>query len=238
MSHTLSIQSFIVTVSLFTAMLYPVLYASAEVSPWDGQVVAIDAGHDSVTIGATGWCGDVPVPEYEVNLAVRAALVEKLAAVGATGYEVAQLDTRKERVIDAESSSSSVLISIHHNGSSNTNADYTQFFVTQKNDKELANAIYPIMVETLGSTGRGIKSDGYGMTVYGSLPGVLTESYFITNSDRACEFLNRTTLEVDIVDLEAQALFDGLEAYFAAQGSTRGGSKPDNGSGGGKGRNK
>lgn len=237
MSRTLSIQSFILILSLFTAMLYPILAARAA-SSLEGQTIAVDAGHDSVTIGTTGWCGDVPVPEYEVNEAVRTELVGLLAAAGATGYEVEQLPTRKERVMDAEeNSSSSVLISIHHNGSSNTNADYTQFFVTQKNDKDLANAIYPIMVNALGGIGKGIKSDGYGMTVYGSLPGVLTESYFITNTNRACEFLNRATLETDIVELEARALFDGLEAYFTAQESTGGGGKPDNG-GGGKGRNK
>ena len=156
-----------------------------------------------------------------------------ITQAGGGAFLVPQLESRNARVDSAEAASSNVLISIHHNGSTNTSADYIQFFVTQKNDKELANAIYPFMLTAIAGTGKGIKSDGYGMTVYGSLPGVLTESYFITNTDRACEFvdyLNNPTDTNSIVHREAQALFAGLESYFATQTSG------DNG--GGKGRNR
>ena len=69
------------------------------------------------------------------------------------------------------------------------------------------------------------------MTVYGSLPGVLTVSYFITSTERACEFLDNNVSQ--IVQREAQTLFDGLEAYFSAL-SEGGGNK----GGGGKGGNR
>jgi N-acetylmuramoyl-L-alanine amidase len=92
--------------------------------------------------------------------------------------------------------------------------------VTQKNDKVFASYIHPKIVSALGLTDKGIKSDGYGMTVYGSLPGVLTESFFITNESEACDFLGAQTH----VQAEVQAMYDGLVAYFSQN------------SGGGRGR--
>ena len=181
-------------------------------SPLVGKVVALDAGHGGIDGGgATGYCAGVPVAEADVNLAVRALVKAKIDADGGLGYEVAQLSSRSDRVADAESANSDVLISIHHNGSTNTAADYTQSFVTQKNDKVFAGFIHPKIVSALGLIDKGIKSDGYGMTVYGSLPGVLTESFFITNESEACDFLGAQVH----VQAEAQAMYDGLVAYFS-----------------------
>ena len=182
-------------------------------SPLAGKVVALDAGH----------CAGVPVAEADVNSAVRALVKAKIDADGGLGYEVAQLSSRSDRVADAEGANSDVLISIHHNGSTNTSANYTQSFVTQKNDKVFASYIHPKIVSALGLTDKGIKNDGYGMTVYGSLPGVLTESFFITNENEACDFLGARAH----VQAEAQAMYDGLVAYFSRTQS----------GGGGKGRN-
>ena len=139
-----------------------------------------------------------------------------LDANGAAYHDVAQLDSRQDRVADAEAAGSDVLISIHHNGSTNTSADYTQSFVTQRNDKIFASYIHPLIVNALGLPDKGIKSDGYGMTVYGSLPGVLTEAYFITNTNAACDFLNyRAGMPDTRVQKEAQAMYNGLLAYFS-----------------------
>ncbi len=199
--------------------------AVAEVSPLAGKIIALDAGHGGTEGGgATGYCNGVAVQEADVNLAVRTLLKEKIdvAAGEGTAYEVAQLASRSDRVADAENANSDVLISIHHNGSTNTGANYTQSFVTQKNDKEFASYIHPKIVFALDLIDKGIKNDGYGMTVYGSLPGVLTESFFITKESEACDFLNGQAH----VQAEAQAMYDGLVAYFSRTPS-----------GGGKGRN-
>ncbi len=180
-----------------------------------GKIIALDAGHGGGETGAVGHCDGVAVLESDVNLAVRAELTTLLTNAGATAYPVAPLSSRKARVADAESAGSDVLISIHHNSSSNTSADYTQSFVTQKNDKEFAKHIHPLLVLAFGPD-RGIKNDGYGMTVYGSLPGVLTEAYFITNTNAACAFLNyRAGMPNTRVQKEAQAMYNGLLAYFS-----------------------
>ncbi len=189
-------------------------------NPLAGKIIALDAGHGGGETGAVGYCirsgfPTVKVLESDVNLAVRAELTTLLTNAGATAYPVAPLSTRKARVADAENAGSNVLISIHHNGSSNTSADYTQSFVTQKNDKDFAKYIHPLLVSAFGPD-KGIKNDGYGMTVYGSLPGILTESYFITNTNAACDFLNYQADASDTrVQKEAQALYNGLLAYFS-----------------------
>lgn len=199
-------------------------------TPLTGKVIALDAGHGNGETGAVGVCNGVEVIEADVNLAVRAELKSLIVAGEGAVHEVAQLSSRHDRVTNAESAGSDVLISIHHNGSTNTSADYTQSFVTQKNDKILAGYIHPAIVSTLGLQDKGIKNDGYGMTVYGSLPGVLTESYFITNTEAACGFLDYQSGATNTrVQKEAQAMYDGLVAYFSA--NTGGG-------GNGKGRNR
>ena len=196
-------------------------------TPFDGKLIALDAGHGGGETGAIGYCDGTPVVEADVNSAVRGELEELLAANGAAYHEVAPLASRQDRVADAEAAGSSVLISIHHNGSTNTAADYTQSFVTQKNDKVFASYIHPAIVNALALPNKGIKNDGYGMTVYGSLPGVLTESYFVTNTDGACDFIEYQNGAVNSrIHKEAQAMYDGLLAYFSA-----------NTGGGGKGRN-
>ena len=184
-------------------------------TPFDGKLIALDAGHGGGETGAIGYCDGTPVVEADVNSAVRGELEELLAANGAAYHEVAPLASRQDRVADAEAAGSSVLISIHHNGSSNTLTDYTKSFVTQKNDKDFAKYIHPLLVSAFGPD-KGIKNDGYGMTVYGSLPGVLTEAYFITNTNAACDFLNyRAGMPDTRVQKEAQAMYNGLLAYFS-----------------------
>ena len=207
---------------IFSFIALPALAETT--SPLAGKIVALDAGHGGTEGGGTtGYCNNIPVTEADVNLAVRVLLKAKIDADDGLGYEVAQLDSRSDRVADAEKANSDVLISIHHNGSTNTSANYTQSFVTQKNDKIFASFIHPKIVSALGLTDKGIKNDGYGMTVYGSLPGVLTESFFITNENEACDFLG----DQSRVQAEAQAMYDGLVAYFS---QTSGG--------GGKGRSR
>jgi len=217
----------ILFVSIFgVCLILPALASGA--LPLEGKVIALDAGHGGGEMGAIGYCNGVPVVEADVNVAVRTLLKAKIEAAGGIGYEVAQLASRSDRVADAEAQGADVLISIHHNGSSDVSVNYTKSFVTQKNDKEFASFIHPELVSALGLPDRGIKNDGYGMTVYGSLPGVLTEAFFITNTDEACDFLGARAR----VEAEAQALYDGLVAYFSR--STDGG----NGGGTGRGKNK
>lgn len=194
-----------------------------------GKIIALDAGHGNGATGAIGYCNGSPVVEADVNLAVRDALKVSLEADGATVFEVPQYASRKDRVTAVDNAGADVLISIHHNGSSDTSVDYTKSFVTQNKDKKLANPIHKALVAALGLDDKGIKHDGYGMTVYGSMPSVLTESFFITNEWEACNVDSR-------VITESQAMYDGLNTYFSE--NTGGGGGNGNKGGNGKGKNK
>lgn len=221
--------------ALLVLALLVAIPVSAAGGPLSGKIIALDAGHGGGATGAVGYCNGEQVIEAHVNEAVRVLLAEKINSDGGgSAHLVARISSRSARVADAEAANSDVLISIHHNGSTNKNADYTQSFVTQKNDKEFAKFIHPALVDKLGLPDRGVKNDGYGMTVYGSLPGVLTESYFITNPDGACDYIDYLNGVLGTrVQLEAEAMYAGLVGYFSQTGGGSGGGK-----GNGKGRNK
>jgi len=216
-------------VALALALATSNFVAVAETNPLAGKIIALDAGHGSseTDIGATGYCNGTPVKEVDVNLKVRSELKTKLGNDGAIVFEVPQLSSRKERVEAAEAAGASVLISIHHDGSTDVTTDYTQTFITQNSDKKLANPIHKALVAVLGLPDAGINHGGYGMTVFGSIPSILTEAYFITDADEACDFL---AAEQSRVRQEVGAFYDGLNTYFS--GDTGGGG------GNGKGRNK
>lgn len=206
------------------------LQSTSAQSPIAGKIIALDAGHGGGDPGAIGTCDGVSVTEAEVNLRTREVLTQQLQAAGATVFPVPQVASRSDRVAAAEQAGAEILISIHHNGSSSSSVNYTKTFVTQKNDKDLASFVHPLLVGYLGLLDNGIKSDGYGMTVYGKLPGILTEAYFITNTAEACDFL---TEEQARLHLEVQAHFDGIVSYFENTESDNGG---DNGNGKGNGK--
>lgn len=213
-------KNLFLAVFLLSALLVLPVSATSHLT---GKIIALDAGHGSsaTDVGATGYCGTTPVKEVDVNLKVRAELKTKLESEGATVFLVPQLSSRKERVAAAEEAGANVLISIHHNGSTDTTADYTQTFVTQNKDKKLANPIHQALVAALGLYDAGIKNNGYGMTVYGSIPSILTEAYFITDTDEACDFL---TAEQTRVWQEVGAFYEGLNIYFS--GDTGGSCSP------------
>ncbi len=199
-------------------------------TPLTGKTIALDAGHGtSITdTGATGICSGTTVTATEVNLAVRSELKALIESGGGSVHLVAQVPKRSDRVADAEAANSDVLISIHHDGSPRNSADSTRSFVTQRNDVVFAGFVHPQIVSALGLQDEGIKNDGYGITVYGSLPGILSEAYSVASSAAACDYIDYINGATSTrVQKEAQAMYDGLVAYFTANptNSTKGKSR-------------
>src|SRR3989344_934196 len=77
-------------------------------TPLTGKIIALDAGHGGGEVGATGYCGDIPVLEVDVNIAVRAELAQKITDAEGIPYDVKPLSSRSDRVADAESAGSEV----------------------------------------------------------------------------------------------------------------------------------
>ena len=221
--------------------------------PFDGKIIALDAGHGS-SVSDTGAPNQkYGVIEADVNWDVVAALEVKLKVLGAEVVIADRLPTRKDRVNDAIARCAEfdlnndgvgdkcdVLVSVHHNGSTELAYDGTLTIYNEKKDKPLAEKMLAALTPLTGN-GDGLLHGGYGMTVYGNIISVITEAYYITNDCEAELYLyskgQLTDTEVSSqcktgvytlenrIDREVQLQVNGLSDYF---------SSPT----GGKGRNK
>lgn len=207
-------------------------------NPLGGKIIALDAGHGGDELGAWNEIDGVMVYEKDVNLAVVYTLKEKLGEVGAEVVLTRECDEtitwRKERVEIAKQKCEDlggdcdVLVSIHHNGSTDPTHDGTMVIYNERQDIPLAEALLNTLWPLTGNN-EGYDHGGYGMTVYGHLVSALTEAYYITNTQEAQWYLEGTSTPVctnedgsdysvlfgDRVDQEAQALYDGLVNYFS-----------------------
>ena len=215
------------------------LVAVAETTnPLAGKIIALDAGHGG---GETGAVNDrvlksdgTPITEAEVNWDVVQALKTKLEGQQAYVVVAERFSTRRDRVNDAvakcaaidvtgdgvaDNKKCDVLVSVHHNGSTDPTHNGTLTIYTQKSDQPLAQSLLDALWPLTGSN-EGLLNGGYGMTVYKNLVSTITEAYYITNDNEARAWLSgtRTPQEVD-------AQVAGIANYFASQT-------------GGKGRNK
>lgn len=220
------------SVALALALATGNLVAVADTNPLTGKIIALDAGHDEVDYGASNIIDGVLVKEADVNWDVVQALKTKLEVPNGAYVIVAErYSTRRDRVNDAvakcaaldvngdgvaDNKKCDVLVSIHHNGSTEPTHDGTLTIYTQNSDKPLAKALHDALLP-LTKQDEGMLNGGYGMTVYKNLVSAITEAYYITNDDEARLWLSgtRTPQEVD-------AQIAGLTAYFTNQTGGRG----------------
>lgn len=224
-------------VALALALATGNIVAVAETNSLAGKIIALDAGHGDGT-GAVNErmlkSDGTPVTEAEVNWDVVQALKTKLEAPENGAYVVVaeRFSTRRDRVNDAvakcaaidvtgdgvaDNKKCDVLVSVHHNGSTDPTHDGTLTIYTQHSDKPLAKALHDSLLP-LTNKDEGMLNGGYGMTVYKNLVSSITEAYYITNDDEARAWLSgtKTPQEVD-------AQIAGLTNYFASQTGGKGG---------------
>ncbi|MDP2946359.1 MAG: N-acetylmuramoyl-L-alanine amidase [bacterium] len=238
------------SLALVGLILSGAIYAQA-VNHLQGKIIALDAGHGGTESGATypvnsGETGQIK--EKDVNLAVVYALKSKLEADnnldGQPDNQVVltrkcdeTISSRKSRVDMAIEECKSLgrkcdaLVSVHHNGSTNSSYDGTMVIYNERQDKPLAQALLDVLFPLTGNN-EGLDNGGYGMTVYGHLVSALTEAYYITNDWEAQQYLGGATTTISDYDLsstcnysvkignrvnqEADALYQGLVNYFSA----------------------
>ncbi|OHA09122.1 MAG: hypothetical protein A3B37_01095 [Candidatus Sungbacteria bacterium RIFCSPLOWO2_01_FULL_59_16] len=231
---------------LFAAVFLALLLAlgAGAISPLDGKIIALDAGHGGAETGAPNVA--TGVLEKDVNLAVVYALKKKVEDSGTdakvvftrTGDET--LDSRKSRVDYAIEQCQTlygrkcdILVSVHHNGNVDPAHDGTMVIYNERQDKPLATALHDALLP-LTNKDEGYDNGGYGITVYGHLVSALTEAYYISNDWEAQQYLlgtpfvtpsGYTVLIGDRVNQEAQAEFDAISAYFTNQPPKKGGRK-------------
>lgn len=179
----------------------------------EGQRVVIDAGHGDHDPGAQ----DRGTQEKEINLDVSQRVAERLKELGATPIMTRDSDkfvTLQGRVDYAQEVNGDLFVSIHTNAAYRSAKGSEVFYDTRKlsNVEEgriLAEKIQRQLVDVVDMYDRGVKDNNWHVIHYNTLPSVLVELGFVTNS----EDYEKLTSD-HYRDLYAQAITQGIVDYY------------------------
>lgn len=212
-----------------------ILTFSVPTGSLSGKTIVIDPGHGYGMAGKPdkldpGGVGNVT--EQAINLAVAKQLTDKLTAMGAS---VVRLKTESEyiltdtRPIVARSYGADMYLSLHCNSVENVEAHGVEVYYFTPFSQPLASAINSELVSFYDGvyadgtdSDRGAKYSYYWVTLQQDFPSVLVEMGFVTN-ERECMIMANAENQSKIAD----AIADGVYAYFARSGLTYGGSGSD-----------
>ncbi len=172
--------------------------------------VCLDPGHGGTDIGTANG----GILEKDLNLQVALRLGPVLEASGYIVFYTRTDDSnpsRTERAQYCNSVGASILVSVHHNGSSNAATDYTTALYQKRIDKPLATVISQAVAPATSGSQPRIGQFASGVLVKSDMPATISEGYFLTNTVELAK-LNDTTR--DYRQEEAQALATGVAAYF------------------------
>jgi N-acetylmuramoyl-L-alanine amidase len=190
-----------------------------------GKIICIDPGHGGTDVGAIGHVGDKTVYEKDITLSIALPLRDMLTSAGAevvmtrsTDKDVygpwADADPELQARCDvANEAHADAFVSIHIDSFSNATVDGTTAYYYPKSSKDLllAQMLHQSTMNTLSIPDRGVRSNDFYVNKYTTMPSVLMEMGFITNTHRA-KMLTSSWAPRSI----AQSLFNGLVNYFAA----------------------
>lgn len=190
-----------------------------------GKIICIDPGHGGTDVGAVGHVGDKTVYEKNITLSIALPLRDMLTSAGAkvvmtrsTDKDVygpwADADPELQARCDvANEAHADAFVSIHIDSFSNSTVDGTTAYYYPKSSKDLllAQMLHQSTMNTLSIPDRGVRSNDFYVNKYTTMPSVLMEMGFITNTHRA-KMLTSSWAPRSI----AQSLFNGLVNYFAA----------------------
>jgi N-acetylmuramoyl-L-alanine amidase len=172
--------------------------------------VCIDAGHGGSEVGTSNQ----DLLEKDVNLEVAVLLKEKLKTAGYVIYmtrdEGEDIDmSNADRYNYCNSKNASILVSIHHNGSTNPDADYSLGLYMKKSDVALAREVVNSVSSTLNLPNNGISRFASGVLLKSEMPSTISEGFFLTNSDEYNLVKSKVRQEQ-----EADALLNAINNYF------------------------
>ncbi|MDP2693232.1 MAG: N-acetylmuramoyl-L-alanine amidase [bacterium] len=169
--------------------------------------VCIDPGHGGIDIGSS----NEDLLEKDVNLQVAQLLKGKLEP-NYTVYMTRENDdtlSNAGRYNYCNSQNATILISIHHNGSTNQNTNYSLGLYMKKSDVALAQEVVSSVSSALGLPSNGISRFASGVLLKSNMPSTISEGFFLTNSNEYNLIKTSNRL-----DQEAQALFSAINTYF------------------------
>jgi N-acetylmuramoyl-L-alanine amidase len=214
--------------------------ADAQEVTLTGETVVLDPGHGGSDSGAVN--GTYRIKEKDQNLDVAYRLKALLEASGATVYMTRGGDpsnpngpgvkdpgddafaddatlSNTDRYTYANSTGARILVSIHMNGSSDPDQDYTTtLFGKWRKDKELAYAVFGGLSTLPAASGTGTirtrspYSYASGVLLKSNMPATIAETVFITNNAEAALLSDGTGSRQQQI---AEALGTGIENYLS-----------------------
>lgn len=207
-----------VTLSLLTAAP-----SAAATTP---KSVCIDPGHGGSDTGTSNGTGAGQILEKDLNLEVAKLVGGLLLNGGYGGYGVSYTRTddrtlsNTERAQICNKTSANILVSVHHNGSSDHAVDYSQALYQKRVDHDLARAIVDAVSSSssgLNTTNKGIAQFASGVLIKSDMPATISEGFFLTSTNEYNLLTsNGTTAWRDSsrLHVEAQAIYNGIVAYL------------------------
>lgn len=186
-------------------------------NPFEGKVIAVDAGHGGDDPGTTGINGTV---ESKLNLSVAFQLKQQLEDKGAevvmTRSDESLAATKDEdwakRQATISKSGPDILVSIHMNSFSDSkmSGPLVLFLTGSEQGKKLAKYVQKGLNSELGPKNPGTsRSEDLKILKYGLQPSVLVECGYISNPQEE-EMLNTQEYQLKV----AKAICDGLIEYY------------------------
>ncbi|HML38816.1 MAG TPA: N-acetylmuramoyl-L-alanine amidase family protein [Bacillota bacterium] len=161
------------------------------------KLVVIDPGHGGTDPGTQAIRDGVEIlNEKDINLDIALRLNEMLKSAGVSTYILRETDktiTLYDRPALANSAAADIYVSIHNNSNKDhPDAKGTEVFYNTKasesnygiSSKHLADLVYENMMDTVGTFGRGVKSEpAYAVLNKTNMPAILIEGAFLSNTD-------------------------------------------------------
>lgn len=186
-----------------------------------GKIIAIDPGHGGTDVGAPGPNGiyekDLTLPialklEKILKKAGAKVLMARRTDVDVYGPHSSAVDELQARADVANDSEADVLLSIHINSFTNPNIGGIASYYYPKTvyDKKLAAKINSKIITEPGfGVDRGVNEAGFYVLKHTTMPAVLLELGFISNSKES-KLLQEQKVQEDF----AKLIYEGLVGYF------------------------
>jgi N-acetylmuramoyl-L-alanine amidase len=188
----------------------PIRAAQLRAAGLENKRILIDAGHGGSDPGAPSNTKEPAEKFFTLDISHRLkTLLEKRGATVIMVREGDQNPSLQDRVVKAQLESADVFVSVHINSFFQDYANGTETFYYKGMDKPLARIIHQKLVKALGLKDLGLKENRLYVLRNSRMPAVLVEPCFLSNP-REQSLLGDPNFRQRI----AQALYDGLEAYF------------------------
>lgn len=198
----------------------PIGLSGDPTAPLAGKRIYVDAGHGGDDPGALGPGGpSLKMHESDLNLLIANSFVEKLRALGATVYTTRTEDVTYDLYDRLDMISAvvpDILVSVHHNSvADSSNAQRARGYLGLYSNNSgimLAKTVSDHVCSSLNRMQRTTAYQKLAMARDHRFPSTLCEMSFISNVE---EF--QWTLAEGNIDRSAQALCDGVVAFFEKQ---------------------